>query len=116
MPRLFGLVLAAVLVLPASQAAAASFPCSAATAPDERAICTHRDLNDQDVRMALLYELDRHFLPMGGRGALEDEQATWLAHRHACGADLACLRESYADRIARLRAIIDQRVVTHGPF
>ncbi len=106
----------ALTAIPASPARAASFDCARAKAPDERAICADLALNDQDVRLALLYELDGHFLPMGGRGAMMDDQVAWLRRRHACGADRACLSRLYAARIATLRAVIDERVATHGPF
>ena len=108
----------ALLAAPAlaAPARAASFDCARAKAPDERAVCADRALNDQDVRLALLYELDAHFLPMGGRGAMMDDQVVWLRRRHACGADRACLGRLYGARIATLRAVIDDRVATHGPF
>lgn len=97
-------------------ASAASFNCARAHQSDERAVCGTRALNDRDVTMALLYDLDRHFLPMGGRGALMDEQSAFLRERRQCGARRACLLALYGRRIHDLRAIIDNRVVTHGPF
>jgi uncharacterized protein len=100
----------------AAPANAASFDCSAAHSPDERAVCTSRALNDRDVTMSVLYALDRKFLAMGGRGALMDQQHAWLVRRRACGADRSCLLRLYDRRIADLRSIIDRQVVTQGPF
>jgi uncharacterized protein len=108
--------LAAVMAaLAASPARAASFDCGRARAPDERAICADRALNDQDVRMALLLDLSRHFVAMGRRGVLDDEQVAWLRGRRACGANRQCLTAAYAHRIERLEGVI-QEVEAHGPF
>ncbi len=105
-----GLVAAAALctgLATAAPACAASFDCANATAPDERAICASRALSDLDVEMATLYRV-RLEIPMlmGARGAARDEQMAWLARRAACGADVACLRQSYRRRIAQLDRII----------
>lgn len=100
--------------MPATQAA--SFDCDKAGSPDEKAICADRALNDKDVRMALLYSIDRRFMGMGARGALIDEQTEWLKQRRACGARRDCLHAMYDKRIDGLRRFIDERVVTHGPF
>ncbi|WP_219268535.1 lysozyme inhibitor LprI family protein [Pseudomonas sp. Xaverov 259] len=103
-----------LLLSPAS--VAASFDCAKARAPDEIAICKNVSLNDQDVTMALLYDLNKHFMAMGGRGSLMDGQAEWLKQRHACGAKVSCLSAAYTQRIGMLRGFIDERVMTKGPF
>jgi uncharacterized protein len=97
-------------------AAAASFDCTRAAAPDERKICADRSLNDRDVRLAVLFALDQRFLPMGGRDALRRDQSEWLQARRRCGANRTCLIRRYDARIAALQAVIDQRVYPHGPF
>ncbi len=102
-------------VFAAGSVQAASFTCGKARAADERAICADRALNDQDVRMALLFDISRHFVAMGRRGQLEDEQTAWLHGRRECGANTQCLASEYAHRIARLQGVIDE-VATHGPF
>lgn len=110
-----GLAALLPLVL-ASPLAAASFDCTHARAADEKAICADRSLNDRDVRMALLFDLDQRFLPMGGRDALRRGQAAWLLDRRQCGANIACLSRSYDRRIGELRGVIDERVYPKGPF
>jgi uncharacterized protein len=110
------LLIATTLALTAAPAFAASYDCTRARAADEKAICADRSLNDKDVRMALLFELDQRFLPMGGRDSLRDAQSAWLKKRHGCGANRQCLARSYDGRIAALRAVIDDRVYPHGPF
>jgi uncharacterized protein len=98
---------------PAAQAA--SFPCAQASAPDEVAICRTPDLNDADAEMSVRYEMLLALLPMGGAGALKDQQRAWLAQRRLCGGDVACLRSAYASRIAALKAGF-QQIVSRGPY
>lgn len=104
------------LLLSSTASPGASFDCDKATAADEKTICANRALNDMDVKMALLYELDKRFVPMGGRDALIDQQNAWLKRRQACGARVSCLTDIYQRRIDSLREIIDTRVITQGPF
>lgn len=100
----------------ASTAKAASFDCARARAPDERAICGNRVLEDRDVELSVLYGLIQKLVPMGSRDAIRREQAQWLVGRGRCAADVPCLRRAYDRRIAALRATIDERVVSNGPF
>ncbi|MCX5495572.1 lysozyme inhibitor LprI family protein [Kaistia dalseonensis] len=99
----------------APPASAASFPCAKASAPDEIAICTHPDLNDSDVEMATRYQMLLALLPMGGAGALRDDQKAWLQGRQACGGNVACLRSAYAARIGALKSQF-QQIVSRGPY
>ena len=94
---------------------AASFDCARARAADERAVCANRTLNDQDVRMALLYQLTQHLVPMGTRDNEKGAQYAFLASRHACGSRVACIADLYRRRIADFQSIMD-RVTSHGPF
>ncbi|HWW27212.1 MAG TPA: hypothetical protein VNZ85_15120, partial [Caulobacter sp.] len=87
--RLLPIALALALAIPAV-AQAASFDCARARAPDEKAVCADRPLNDRDVRMSVLYEVNKRTLAMGGRGALIDAQQQWLRDRRSCGANRAC--------------------------
>ena len=110
------LALTALLIgLSAPPAGAASFNCAKSRTLDEKTICAERSLNDQDVRMALMLDISRHFVAMGRRGQLDDEQTDWLRGRKACGANKQCLAAAYAHRIERLQDIIDE-VAHHGPF
>ncbi|EJL32801.1 hypothetical protein PMI01_02440 [Caulobacter sp. AP07] len=103
------------LALVAGSASAASFDCDRARAPDEKAICANLALNDKDVRMAVLYDINRKTLAMGGRGALEDQQRQWLRDRRGCGAQRACLNRSYDRRLGDLERSLE-RVYRNGPF
>lgn len=113
--RRIGVAALVAASLAASAVHAASFNCTRARTADEKAICADRVLNDKDVRMALLFDVSRHFLAMGRRGALEDAQTEWLKGRRACGANKQCLNGAYDHRIATLQGVIDE-VATHGPF
>jgi uncharacterized protein len=86
---------------------AASFDCSKASTGTEIAICRHAGLSELDVRMATLFAV-RMQIPMlmGARGAAQDEQRAFVARRNSCGADLACLRQTYQSRIAVLNQTI----------
>ncbi len=109
------LVLAATCAAVAMPAAAASFDCRKARTADEKAICAERSLNDKDVRMDVLYGINRHTLAMGGRGALIDQQQEWLRDRRTCGANKACLNRAYDKRLGELENGM-QRIYQQGPF
>ncbi|CAN5322242.1 hypothetical protein BH10PSE4_BH10PSE4_24670 [soil metagenome] len=98
-----------------SMASAASFNCAKARAADEKAICGNLALNDKDVRMSVLYDINRHTLAMGGRGALEDAQRQWLRDRKTCGANRACLNRAYDRRLSDLDRSME-RIYSNGPF
>ncbi len=104
-----------LLALSGGGAVAASFNCARARAADEKAICADRTLNDQDVRMALLFDISRHLVAMGRRGMLQDEQTDWLKGRRQCGANRQCLAAAYDHRIKRLQGVVDE-VASQGPF
>ncbi|CAN5115974.1 hypothetical protein BH10PSE2_BH10PSE2_30650 [soil metagenome] len=97
-------------------AQAASFDCARARTADERAVCGNRVLEDKDVELATLYGLIQKLVPMGSRDVIRREQSQWIAARGRCGADVPCIRRSYDRRITALRATIDERVVSNGPF
>ena len=110
------LVLTALaLTLVAGSASAASFNCAKARTPDEKAICGNMALNDKDVRMSVLYDINRKTLAMGGRGSLEDAQRQWLRDRRGCGANRACLNRSYDRRPGELERSME-RIYRNAPF
>jgi Uncharacterized protein conserved in bacteria, putative lipoprotein len=91
------------ITLPAT---AASFDCDRMDlAPDEKAICDNRDLNDADVKMVTTFDLLAGLLAMGNRGHLQDEQIEWLKTRQACGTDADCIRKAYDIRMKRLQDV-----------
>lgn len=102
--RLFVAVVAtAGLVGLGAMAEAASFDCDKMDlAPDEKAICDNRALNDADVRMVTTFDLLSGLIAMGARGTLQDQQAAWLKERQACGGDVNCIKSAYDKRMQQL--------------
>lgn len=94
----------ALVLIYVTPAGAASFDCSRAHLPDERAICADRSLNDADVRMATWLDVLGQVQLMGSNGAMHDDQRAWLAKRHTCQADRACLAHAYDTRLMQLTA------------
>lgn len=94
-----------VLAFPAG---AASFDCKQARHADEKAICADRQLSELDVQMATTYRLLSGLFAMGVRGDMGDAQLAWLDERRACGANKACLKQRYQERLAALQKIYDK--------
>ena len=94
---------------------AASFNCDTAQTKTEHAICAHRTLNDADVKMATTYHIIRKLVPMGTRGAIQDQQAKWLSLRNQCQANLSCLSNAYKIRQQTLELNMS-RIYQQGPF
>jgi uncharacterized protein len=94
---------------------AASFDCAKAETADEKAVCADRQLNDEDVEMAVLYSQLKPLLGMGARGDLDDEQVAWLKRRAGCGDDRTCLSKAYQERIRQLRSGVEA-LAKRGPL
>jgi uncharacterized protein len=109
------LALAAPMAAIPTVSSAASYDCARARSADEKAICAYLPLNDKDVRMSVLYEINKRTLAMGGRGALQDAQQQWLRDRRTCGANRACLTRAYDRRLAELERSME-RIYRNGPF
>ncbi len=95
---------------------AASFSCDAAKTKTEKSICKNRSLNDADVKMATTDQIVLHALPMGGRDNQKDTQQQWLKKRNACAANVSCISKAYQQRQKQLDTILQDRVLSHGPF
>lgn len=114
-PLLQSSLLAAGLLAPAANAFSLPINCAKAATPNEKTICTDPTLIQADARMDTLYNVSIHFVAMGARGDLQEQQPVWLRHREACGTSKACIREAYKQRTAVFETII-KRVATFGPF
>jgi uncharacterized protein len=100
---LTGVLIGINLAATSQPAAAASFDCeSAKLAADEKVICDTRALNDADVKMVTTFDILTSLLPMGSRGTLQEEQASWLKKRQACNGDAACISGAYSERMKQL--------------
>jgi uncharacterized protein len=104
-----------IVALSSGSALAASFDCSRARLPDEKAVCASRRLSEMDVEMSVRFQMLTGLVAMGTRGDMGEEQQTWLKSRHACGASHACLLALYQQRIDRLKEQYAQ-LKSRGPF
>lgn len=75
----------------------ASFDCSNARRPDERAICASRELRRLDREVAELY------LPTSRDRASQNQQRRFIADRAECRSSFECLRQIYGLRLADLQ-------------
>lgn len=102
----FAMVLA--LAVSAGPAAAASFDCTRAAAPDEVAICGNSKLSALDVLVARAYA-EAHKAP-GADGDPEDkghalaDARLFNARKARCGADVACLMSAHVGVLEDLAA------------
>jgi uncharacterized protein len=99
-----------------SQAHAPSYSCKAGKSKAEQQICNDLVLNDADVKLATTYQIILHALPMGGRDAEKDQQFKWLKQRNSCGANTPCIKRAYAQRQQQLDQLLQERVLSRGPF
>lgn len=112
--RVFALFL---LLVPALHAA--TFDCTKAISPVEKAICSNPKLSASDSAMAATYRTDLAQLTSASIGLLRADQVQWLAWAqqlcHATDgimtpADLAvCLQPLYTDRTKALRKAVTRR-------
>lgn len=100
----------AMLLLPLC-AHAASFACAKAGSAAEKTVCADERLSrlDSDLGTAYAQALTAASDPTALRAA----QRAWLKERDACGADAACLRQSYE---RRLRDVSGRRTGAAGPW
>lgn len=79
---------------------AASFDCSKASTAVEGSICSNSTLSDLDDQLSAAYKKARALSI--DPAALQKEQLAWIKNRNTCGADVACLTQSYRLRIQQL--------------
>ena len=96
---------AIALILVCAQASsgnAASLPCEQARSPAERSICDGWRLQQLDRNMSRKFYALVDQAPKDWTYRLRREQKDWVARRDACGANRACLRQKYRQRIRQL--------------
>jgi uncharacterized protein len=94
----------------ASTATAASFNCSNAATPTEKAICGDKYLSKLDGQMGTIYK------KASTHANIKHEQHDWINHRNRnCGADEDCLYNMTKKRISSLKHIIKRGGGTHKP-
>ena len=95
----FALFGAVTLLLMANTACAASFDCAKATTKVEKMICANAELSKLDEELSKTYGEAIKNKP--DKVLLQVQQRLWLKERNLCK-DIACLRNDYQKRIARL--------------
>jgi len=84
------------------QLKAQSFNCRYARHPDERAICHDPLLGRLDEELASMYRRLLLRLPKAEGAQLYKEEDVFVTLRSRCGAQRACIEESYRRRIREL--------------
>lgn len=99
-------VAAAAMALTTGPASAASFDCSKAGAPYERAICADSRLSSADEDLARLYRQVMARPDMAGAAGerMKNQQRAWITQTRDCDAVSACLEPLYRARIKALQA------------
>jgi uncharacterized protein YecT (DUF1311 family) len=81
-----------------------TFNCAQGDYEDEQAICHNSELIVLDQRLDAVYATTRGRLDAEKRKALAADENVWVAQRHSCKSDAACIRDAYLKRIKILQA------------
>jgi uncharacterized protein len=79
---------------------AASFDCSKASNPYEKAVCANPNLSSLDDQLAVVYKNARAKSP--DPEALRKTQIDWIKATRQCASDTSCIEKAYKDRIVAL--------------
>jgi len=107
-PSLAHWLFIALLALPLADHAA-SFDCGKASTATEKAICADPVLSQQDDELARLWQDHAH---AGDTVALQAQRA-WIRQRNICGNNVACLKQSYAQRLVVLQQPVPWQQTWH---
>jgi uncharacterized protein len=105
--RLLPIALGAMLIATAvatHTANAQSFNCHYARYADEKTICRVPSLGQLDEELASIYRRVLLNLPRAERAELDKNEDRFVIARRRCGADRACIEQSYRRRIQELQA------------
>jgi uncharacterized protein YecT (DUF1311 family) len=94
-------LLAAALMAPVITHAA-GFDCGKASSASEKTICADASLSKQDSELATRWKQVR---ARASDAATLQAQREWIAQRNSCGSDVACLKQSYRQRLAALNGM-----------
>jgi uncharacterized protein YecT (DUF1311 family) len=100
-PSMSRWLLVAALTAPVA-AHAAGFDCSKASSASEKAICADDALSKQDSELAAQWKQIRAH---ASDAATLQAQREWIVQRNRCGNDVACLKQSYRQRLAALNGM-----------
>src|SRR4051794_33305812 len=98
----FLLVVGAGLFCIGAPAHGQGFDCRYARSPDEQLICRDPRLSRLDEELNSVYARQYYSQPGSGRTRLDQAEDAWVIERRRCGADSACIEQSYRRRIEQL--------------
>ena len=104
-----GLVTALITACTVKQLKAQSFNCRYARHSVERAICQDPMLGQLDEELASVYRRLLLRLPKEEGKQLYQEEDAFVLFRNRCGAQRACIEESYRRRIRELEEALRKR-------
>src|SRR4029077_17560488 len=100
--------------LGADRANAQSFDCRNARYADERAICQQPRLGQLDQELASAYDRVMRKLPKEQRDAFDSNETAFVTAPRRCGAEPACIEQSYRNRIQELQAAVPEDPGRHA--
>jgi uncharacterized protein len=100
MPRLIAGILISLGILLGFSVNAASFDCSKASTPYEKAVCSNPNLSSLDDQLASAYKDAR--AKSSNPDGLKKEQIEWIKSTRQCASDAGCIEKAYKSRIATL--------------
>lgn len=83
-------------------ALAAGFDCNKAATTTEKLICSDAETSALDGKLQQAYKTALEAANAPGKKALTQEQRNWITYTRGICQDVACLRQTYTDRIAVL--------------
>ena len=78
------------------------FDCRYARSPDEQMVCRDPRLSRLDEQLNSVYAREYYGQQGAARGRLDQAEDAWVIERRRCGADYACIEQSYRRRIEQL--------------
>jgi uncharacterized protein len=90
----------------ASPASGQSFDCRNARFADEKTICREAGLGQLDKDLAGTYDRAGKKLSKKEREDFENNETAFVNARHRCGENLACIEQSYRNRLQELQTLL----------
>src|SRR3954451_19661273 len=96
------LLTACGLLWTAAPAQAQGFDCRYAATPDEKLICRDPRLGRLDEELSSAYARQYYGTSGPARTRLDQQEDAWVVERRRCGADPACIEQTYRRRMEQL--------------
>jgi uncharacterized protein len=92
---------------------AASFDCTKASSPYEKAVCSNSNLSSLDDQLAGAYKDAR--AKSADPDGLKKDQIEWIKSTRQCASDVGCIEKAYKARISTLGATGGAQPATKAP-